>query len=489
MSATSSAGAAGGAPATLIRGASWIVAWDEGQNRHVYRCDGDVAFAGGRLLQAGGRFAGEALEVIDGRGRMVMPGLVNVHAHSADEAMSKGLFEDVGTPALHGNQLYTYSQLLEDDPEALAPCTRVTLGGLLLSGVTTVVDLSVPYEGWIGELAQSGMRVVAGPLFREARWRAQGWHRLDYEWDEAAGRRSFERALAVLDEVAADPSGRLSGILAPSQADTCSPGLLREVRDEARRRGLKVTLHAAQTMSELDEMLRRHGLGTVAWLEREGLLTPDLILGHGIYLDHHPRLRLRTAEDLGRLAAHGTGVAHCPVTFARTGMTLDSLGRYLRAGVRVGIGTDTWPYDMLEELRQAILCARITTGDVFDVSTGEAFHAATAGGADLLGRLDLGRLAPGACADLVLVDLEDPAMRPLHDPLRSLVHAACGRAVRDVFVAGRRVVREGRLATIDLPAAAAALEAAQRRAIARIPGRDPWRRGLEEIAPRALPMG
>lgn len=477
-------------PGLLLRAASWLVAFDPATGGHRYRRDVDLLVEGGRIRHLGEPWKGQApARVIDGRGLLVLPGLVDLHCHSADELLAKGLFEDVGTPALHGNQLYTYGQLLEDDPETLVPCTTASLGELLLSGCTSVVDIASPYPGWLEAVAAVGLRAWLAPSYRQARWRAAGWHRLDYAWDEPAGWRGLEAALALVEAARADPSGRLDGLLAPAQADTCTADLLRASLETARARCLRVTLHAAQTMSEVEEMVRRHGLSTVAWLEREGLLGPELILGHAIYLDHHPLTRFRTADDLARLAAHGVSVAHCPVTFARTGMALASLGRYRRAGVRVGIGTDTWPFDMLAETREAILVARIAAGDVHEVSTAEAFHAATIAGADALGRPDLGRLAPGAAADLVLVDLAHPAMRPMHDPLRSLLHGAGRAAVRDVFVAGRQVVRDGRLLTVDLAAAAAAVEAAQARAIARVPRRDRLGRPLAAIAPRSLPDG
>jgi cytosine/adenosine deaminase-related metal-dependent hydrolase len=126
--------------------------------------------------------------------------------------------------------------------------------------------------------------------------------------------------------------------------------------------------------------------------------------------------------------------------------------------------------------------------DVFDVRTRELFHAATLGGADLLGRDDVGRLAPGAKADVVMVDLDHPAMRPVRDPLKSLIYVAAERAVRDVWVDGRRVVADGRVTTLDALAAARRVEAAQRRAEARLPeldraGRDHW-----TIAPPVLPF-
>ncbi len=106
------------------------------------------------------------------------------------------------------------------------------------------------------------------------------------------------------------------------------------------------------------------------------------------------------------------------MTFARSGMTLQTLGGYRRAGVNVGLGTDSYPFNMLEEMREALICSRVTAGSVFDLDTGTLFDIATMGGARALGRTDIGRIAVGAKADLVLVDLDTPTMQPVHDPLR-----------------------------------------------------------------------
>ena len=112
--------------------------------------------------------------------------------------------------------------------------------------------------------------------------------------------------------------------------------------------------------------------------------------------------------------------------FARNGQALEDLGGYVRRGVRLGIGTDSFPHNMLEEMRLAAILARVVTSDVTSVSTAEVFHAATIGGADLVGRSDLGRLSVGATADLVLVDVSHPSMMPVRDPLRSLIYTAAG---------------------------------------------------------------
>ncbi len=360
------------------------------------------------------------------------------------------------------------------------------LSELLKSGVTSCLDIAGDHDQWLGIAAQSGMRVWLAPGFRQARWRLCPQKALEYDWNEAAGEAAREVALSVLDRVAADTTGRLTGVVAPSQIDTCRPDFLAAALDEARSRKVPLTVHAAQTMAEVTELHRRHGKGAVALLKEIGVLGPDVILGHGICLDHHPLTRERTAGDLETLAKTGTNIAHCPVTFARSGQGMESLGRYLRAGVNVGIGTDTIPFNMLEEMREAIIQSRCRSGTFSDITTAEVFHAATIRGARALGRSDLGRLFPGAQSDLVSVDLTAPSMRPVHDPLRSLIYAAAERAVRDVWVAGRQVLVDGKAAGLDTDGALEEIDAAQVRAIK--VAENTRGQAFGAIAPRSLEM-
>jgi cytosine/adenosine deaminase-related metal-dependent hydrolase len=143
---------------------------------------------------------------------------------------------------------------------------------------------------------------------------------------------------------------------------------------------------------------------------------------------------------------------------------------------------------MLEEIRWATVLARIAAEDIRTAEMADAFHAATVGGATALLRDDIGRLAPGARADLVLVDLANPWMMPVRDPLRSLVFHAADRAVRDVWVDGQQVVKDGRVLTLDRAGALERLAAAQARMEALVPSRDPRGRTSTEITPLSLPM-
>ena len=155
----------------------------------------------------------------------------------------------------------------------------------------------------------------------------------------------------------------------------------------------------------------------------------------------------------------------------------------------MGIGTDCSPHNMLEEMRSAAILARVTAGDLETVSTADVFHAATVGGATALGRDDLGRLAPGAKADIVVVDLADVTMQPARDPLRSLIYTAAERAVRDVYIDGRQVVADGTVLTLDRADAAGRLAEAQARMLSATPQHDWKGRGAEEVSPLSLPVG
>ncbi|UVF18147.1 amidohydrolase family protein [Microvirga terrae] len=472
----------------VVRQAAWVVAWDEEASCHVYRQDADVAFSRSGIVYIGPAYSGPADEEIAGESLMVMPGLVNVHCHSGDEPIAKGLFEDVGTAALWGNALYEYSALIDSDADAKAACQTVMLGDLMRSGVTTHLDIASPHPKWLSLAAGSGLRAYLAPGFREAQWRMAGSHRLDFDWNKGRGRERYADALAFVEEARAHPSGRIDGVVAPSQIETCSEELLQMAVGEARSRGLRITIHAAQTMAEHEELLRRTGETAPKMLERLGILGSDLILGHCIFLDHHSWTRQRSRDDLARLAESGTSVAHCPVTFARSGMTLESLGTYRRAGVNVGLGTDSYPFNMLEEMREALICSRVAGRSVFDLDTGGLFSAATTGGARALGRDDIGRLATGAKADLSLVDLSHPAMQPVYDPLRNLIHCAAERAIRDVYVDGQAVVKDRCIVHLDYDGAVRELRDAQKRACRQAERDDPQGRSLSVLAPYSLPL-
>jgi cytosine/adenosine deaminase-related metal-dependent hydrolase len=470
-----------------VKNADWVVAWDASSRRHAYLEHGDVVWSGDTLTFVGRDYSGRADETIDGRGLMVMPGLIDVHSHPCLEASYRGIREEHGVPEMYMSGLFERAGAYWPDDEGKLACAEAAYCELLRSGVTTLVDISGDYPGWIELIARSGLRGVLAPSYASSRWVVRRSHLLEYEWNEAAGRRAFEEALRLCDDLAKHPSGRLSGMISPAQIDTCTEDLLRDSIAAARERGLPFTVHCAQAAAEFHEMVRRHGITPIQWAHQIGLSGPGTLLGHALFIDEHSWLHWWSKKDIGIMADTGTSVAHCPTPFARYGHTLEHFGKYRRAGVNLGIGTDTVPQNLIEEMRWATVLARIAAEDIRSTEMADVFHAATAGGARALLREDLGRLCPGAKADLVLVDLKNPWMMPARDPLRSLIFHAADRAVRDVYVDGEPVVANGRVLTLDQAGALERLTAAQRRMEASVPARDARGRRSTEITPLSLP--
>lgn len=472
---------------TVIRNAAWIVAWDEAAESHRYLHDGDLAFEGDKIVHVGGRYEGPAGTEIDGRDRLVSPGLVNIHSHPSSEAMNKGFLDELGSPRLGMSSLYEFMPLFGPDDEGRQACAEVTYSELLLSGVTTLVDLSPAWDGWLDTFAASGLRGIVAPMYRSARWFTDNGHEVKYEWDEAAGKAAMDTALDLVDAAGKHPSGRLSGMISPSQIDTCTPELIRDSFAAAQDRGVPFQIHAAQSVVEFTEITRRHGMTPLEWLDSLGVLQPGAIIGHAIFLNDYGHVFWPQADDFKLLQDSGAAVAHCPTVFQRRGIAMNTVGRYIRGGIPVGLGTDTYPHNMLEEMRTALYLSRVMSRNPYDLRTHDIFDAATTGGAAILGQDTIGRLAVGAKADLFLADITAPSMMPLRDPLRSLIYVAAERAVRDVFVDGRQVVVAGEVQGFDLEASLERLQDAQRRAEKAFRGLDYANRQHDEASPMVYP--
>ena len=474
---------------TVIKNVDWLVAWDKSAGRHQYLRGADIAFSGSTITHVGGAFKGKADRTIDGKHLMVMPGLINMHNHTASMPAFKGVREELGSKKFYMSALYDGWPLFYPEPEDQHWNSHYAYAECLLSGVTTIIDMCRPFPGWVETMAQSGLRGYIAPIYESARWYTENGYQLKYRWADDDGRKAMDLALKTMDQAEANNSGRLTGMISPMAVDTCSVELIRESLAEARRRKRPMQLHVGEAAIEFHEISRRYGRSQVQWLHEHNLLGPELTLGHGIFLDHHSWLHWPTREDIGLLAAYGCSVSHCPIVFSRYGITLEDFGTYVEKGVNMTIGTDTHPHNMLEEMRAAITMARVSAENMFNTATSQVFHAATAGGAKALGRDDIGGLAVGMKADIVLVDLKSPAMQPVYDPLRCLIFTAADRGVKDVFVDGVQVVADRKVLTLDQATAAEHISEMQKRIMAKVPERHYAKLTAEQVAPLTLPVG
>jgi cytosine/adenosine deaminase-related metal-dependent hydrolase len=459
---------------TIIRNADWVVAYDATRDGHKYILNADVVFEGDTIVHVGSGYDGDVTHAVDGRGLMVMPGLIDAHAHTHRDIHAKGFFEDLATKHMWMTQLLEYTFVLRGDETSCKAALKASVCSLLRSGCTTLAELFSyrhrPFDDWVGELAATGIRAYLCPMVQSGHWYTTTGRDHLYKWHDGDGVDDLEGALDIIDAATEHPSGRLAGMVGAAQADTCTEKLFARCKDAADRRGIPLQTHAAQSVMEFREMIRRHGKTSIEWLQDIGVLGPNVLLGHVINIDS------------------GATVVNCARAYAQWGDMLRSHGSYRAAGINIALGTDGYPHDMIEEMRISGLVSKVASGHVDLLRTEQVFEAATLGGARALGRDDLGRLGVGAKADIVVVDLGHPSMRPVRDPLRSLVYSGVGSAVRDVYVNGELVVKDREVLTIDENAALDLLQDGQSRAMDRVAEEDWAGRTADEMSPICLPI-
>jgi cytosine/adenosine deaminase-related metal-dependent hydrolase len=443
---------------TRIRGGD-VVAWANG---HYVIRGGDVVLDGDRVAFVGRGYDGPADRVLDVPGRLVSPGFVNLHCQID---ISHGLlWHDAGRPNLYAIRPEAWLHDPTETPvfthDEMRAGARLGLGTALRCGSTTVVGINtMVFKRWddapgdadlFAEVADElGVRVYLSHHFREGVVAGPEPHIV---WNSAAGRRGLDRALAFAERLRRRRNGRVQALLFPYTLDTNTETMLRLVREAATAHGLRIRMHFAQSRFEIEQVRKATGVGPVEFLERIGFLGSDVILTHAMHIAEE------SDRDLDVLASHGVSVAHCPVVMRGSGRVLRSFSRYRRAGLNVGLGTDTFPQDMLEEMRWAAIASKLADRHAASGLAAEVYDAATVGGARALGRDDLGRLSPGAKADVTIVDLRDVMIGPADDPIRSLVHYATARDVEHVFVDGVQVVEDRQVRGLDAKTVLATME-------------------------------
>lgn len=411
---------------------------DPGLGRHspgvVDVADGRVTWSG-PAASAPGPDEGAVTERIEG---LLLPGLVNAHAHTAMTPL-RGAGDGLPTGTWLREVIWPREARLTADDVRWG----MTLGAaeLLANGVTTSVEMYFAGDV-VGEAAAAaGLRcVVTAPLLEGGGIGLLG--PFDDQLDDAVEsvRRWDGHPLVTVG-------------LGPHSGYTLGDDALARVAELARQHDLLVHVHLAEQRDEGDAVLARTGRTVPAHLDHLGLLGPRTLAAHGVWL---------TDDDLGLLADRGVAVAHCPVSNARHASGIAPVVAMRAAGVRVGIGTDgpvSHPrLDLWDDLREAQRQARLRDLAADRLSAVEALRLATTGSADALGRADLGRLTPGARADLVHVALDVAGFGPLLDAddlVAHVVAAVGGHAVRRVWVEGRLVVDSGRCVTVDVAEARA----------------------------------
>ena len=466
--------------------ASHIIAFADGGHRHLR--DGLVVLEDDRILHVGTSFDGEVDETIDATGKVVTPGFINTHSHLAGSPLDKSFIEDVGPRQFYLSGLFEYLPVrnLAQDEEADRACLAYSMAELLRTGTTTVLEIGHRAEEAVEEAGKVGMRLYMGLGYRSGRWLTRDGKRVEWEWDETAGEAGLRRAIDFIERYDGQQNGRIKGFLSPMQVDTCTEALLRASREAATSLGVPLTLHTSQSGNEFIEMVARHGRTPIEWLNDIGFLGPDCILGHAIIVGGTSWANYHS-DDIGIMADTGASVAHAVWVFARRGIAMESFARYLERGVNMTLGTDTAPQSMIEALRWAAVVSKIVDRRTDVATAADVFNAATLGGAKALGRDDLGRIAAGAKADMLIWDGDSIFMTPLRDPVKNIVYSAQAEDLNTVLIDGEVRMRDREVLGVDVKQLTADLQAAGERMWPAMQQHDWAGRDVDQLSPLSFP--
>ena len=412
---------------------------------------GGIVVDGGRIVElvpAGGT-PQRAATVFDASAHVVLPGLINTHHHFY-QTLTRCL------PAALDRTLFPWLQALYPvwarlTPDALDAAVTVAMAELLLSGCTTTTDhhyvfppgLDDAIEIEAAAAARLGIRAVFTRGSMDLSQRDGGLPPDSVVQSADAILADSERLIAKLHDPA--PHSMLQIALAPCSPFSVTTALMRDTAVLAARHDVRLHTHLAETQDEAAFCQQRFGRTPLDYLEDCGWLRPGTWLAHGIHF---------SAPDIARLGRARVGVTHCPCSNQALASGVCPVCALEAAGVAVGLGVDGSASNdgsnLMQEVRAAFLLQRGVNG-VEAVSHLDALRWATQGSADCIGRPELGRIAPGAAADLALFRLDELRFSGAGDPLAALVLCGANRADR-VMVAGRWVVEDGCIPGLDVAA-------------------------------------
>ncbi|ANU46496.1 amidohydrolase [Enterocloster clostridioformis] len=382
----------------------------------------------GRRMTEWGHGRQEGISIIDAGHGIVMPGMVNTHCHMGMIPF-RGLGDDCK------DRLRVFLLPMESramDRELASLSSRYAICELLLSGVTTVMDMYY-FEDAVAEVMdQMGIRGIAGQTVME-----------EASCDAGTPREAIALGEGLIKRYRNHP--RIKGCIAPHGTTTCSSSTLQEIHQVNHRYGVPFTLHVAEMDYEMSYLKEQYGCTPIEYLDRLGVLDSHTLSAHSIRL---------TEQDISLMAKSGSSVAHCIGSNTKAAKGVAPVSSMLEQGLAVGLGTDgPASGNTLDLFTQMRFCANFhknETGNRGVFPAKDIVSMATIWGAGALG-LDkiTGSLEPGKEADLVVVETDSPNMFPVYDPYSALVYSARADNVRDVFVAGRCLVKDKQLVSRD----------------------------------------
>lgn len=411
-----------------------IVTMDD--NRSIIM-DGAIYIEDGKFIEVGetsiivDKYAKNADRIINAKNKIVLPGFINIHTH-ASLAILRGQAEDEDSfTSVYGRMFPINDIMTGEDTYHVAKSAYVEL---LKFGSTTIVDS----WGTIMDAAQAayevGNRVYINGTIRDAD--VLKVREGIYEYVPSIGKETLQKTIELIETWHMKDDGRIRCLMGPHGTDTCSAGLMREIRNVADKYKIGITIHLAQNKTEIAQVKKLHGMTTVEYLESTGILGADFIGAHGTFLED---------KDMKLLSRYKSHMVHCPVIYSKRGWTAP-LAEMFKANINVGLGTDNFNHDIIQEMKAGLMAYRIKNNVAIEPKPEKMLEMATINGAKALGvENQLGSIEEGKIADLVLIDCNKPNYIPLfkENVIANIVHTGLSSDISMVLVGGKILVENG----------------------------------------------
>lgn len=445
-----------------VLSADWVVGFD-GED-HILIRNGHVLVEGDRIAAVGPENEWSADETYHFANQVLLPGLIDTHVHIGTRATHR-LITDNGADYFYGQPFLHWAVTAPGAPspggDGAPPdgsgdsiATLFTAAELLRAGVTTFVEVgSNPRltRAMAEVCTRLGLRAFLGPGVASAYYAGA----TDKKWDrilDLEREKQLLNAAETFIEEHAETDDLVHPTVVARELENCRPELLRTLHRLAESADLPFVTHAAYNPIEWQIINQEYGLTPIQYLDSVGALSQRVLVEHGNFIaENNPFWSGH--GDLKLLSQARASVSHSPVNLLRRGRKLDSLTRYLDAGVNMCLGADTYPRDLFMQMRAASYMAKAVTSDYRAGDVATVFRMATNWAADALGRQELGRIRVGAKADIISVRLRPRTslrMGVVRDPVAAVVECAVGDDVDFVMVNGEVRVRNGELVGVDV---------------------------------------
>lgn len=445
---------------TKVKG-RYVIGFQDGE--HIIYNDGEVVYEEDTIIYIGKNYHGKVDKVIDEGNCIVSPGFIDLDAlGDITPAVFTNEFPQDRRIDLQWSLDYFKNHRKEEmsqEDENYKSLYAYTV--LIMNGITTAMPITSTVYKESGETYEEiaaaahhagklGLRVYLGPSYLDGKivFDDEGKQTIKY-FDDQDSDRGLYNAEEFIKNFDNTYDGLVKACVVPERVELLTQETIIKSKELATKYNCPIRLHAAQDAFEYKHMLETYGMSTIQYLDSLGFLDENTLIPHAILTSGYSKVDDKSDKDLDILRDRKTSVIHCPLIYARRGIALESFGRFVRKGINMTIGTDTFPADMIKNMEIGSYLGKLLDNNRKENDFKHFFDAATINGAKALGRDDLGKLEVGAKADIIIANLSKFDMGISEDPIQTLILHGDGNFINTTIINGKIVMKDRKIEGID----------------------------------------